>query len=710
MYIELGQVAAAAREAATLTQKQLAERMGAHQSRISRMEQGDGDLEDFVRYLTTLETDRARELLELVQIEWKHLPRPSLQHPDIRTLADVEIALERLDGFRNQAPRVLSGQADLLYRRLYESGEYLIRLDHKVVYAGEIGVGKTTAACRQSGLVLDPETARDLRGMLLDTGGGRTTLCDVLVRVGTQFALEVEPLPDEEVYRLVAELARGVQEKQRGEAGSTASDFKPAEEVERALRNMAKLPRPVRRRVRPGEPPAPQAKDPAEELFASTGSPDEFRAEFAARLALWRRTRREIEFEGVDAAAGRQWLRETFTLINNGRHADFTLPERILVTVPFQPLGETPFEITLADTRGVDGSAIRGDLVRQLKDRRALSVLCCTWGAAPDPSLQELVKHVVDTDVDPTLLNRVIFLVLARAGDGLSMRYDDGQAVDDPDEGYEIKQGHVADALQRINIAGVEVRVFDAANDDPGALSDYFAGRISALRHSEAQAARQTISAIDQLLANVEEAKSLETLKAVNHELELYAERRQVLPAAHRGVHQGLLNAVRGAHARTVWAATRRAGSFWNFNVYERLGDSAAAEAKRRCAGAVDGLREILAQRLADPSFESAHSFIGELLNDVSAWEADFVRAARHHAVSVIRPQLSAADEVWGPCDEKYGQGYAYRDEVAGALETWFDAHGALLDDIESRVQRAWATSVLAPLKAAAGLDQAEAE
>ena len=43
---------------------------------------------------------------------------------------------------------VLAGQAELLFRRLVEFGEFLLSLDHKIAYIGDIGVGKTTAVCR----------------------------------------------------------------------------------------------------------------------------------------------------------------------------------------------------------------------------------------------------------------------------------------------------------------------------------------------------------------------------------------------------------------------------------------------------------------------------------------------------------------------------------------------------------------------------------
>lgn len=539
-------------------------------------------------------------------------------------------------------------------------------------------------------------TCRDL--LSVGHGGGRTTLCDVSVQGGDRFSLVVEPLPDEEVYRFVAELCKSVLEKRDGEApATTAADFRPAEEIERAIRNMASLPRPTRRKGTDGLP------DPLAELGSCNASPQDLNAEVASRLALWRRTRRSIDFEGGDQLAGRKWLRETFTAINNGRHPDFSLPGKISITVPFTLGPDTPFNLTMVDTRGVDGSAIRPDIVAHLKNSRSVTVLCSKWGSAPDPSLQDVLKHVAETEVDPTLFSRVAVLVLARSGDALSMRHDSGQSAADVTDGYEIKQDQVADALHRIGLAGVECSSFDAASDDPDQLSDFLIGKIKALRKVQAASATATAAAVDQMLMNVEQAQALASLAAVNEDLRIFADRHRRLEDRGRPVHSRLLVSIQNRHPRTVWAAARRAGSFWNFDVYQSLGDGAAAEAKRRCQPAISGLREIIRNRLDNKALETAHAFLGQLLENVSAWEADFVKAARHHAVSIFQPTLSKASKLWEECDNKYGQGGAYKDEVLMLLESWFEDHRGLQVEFDRRMSREWRASVLRPLRAAAG-------
>ena len=338
-------------------------------------------------------------------------------------------------------------------------------------------------------------------------------------------------------------------------------------------------------------------------------------------------------------------------------------------------------------------------------------MLCSKWGSAPDPSLQELIKNIVETEVDSALHSRVSVLILARAGDGLSMRHESGESVNEPSEGYEIKCGQVEHALDRINMKGIDVTVFDAAYDHAEDLTKFLVSKLVKLRAAHCESAKATVRAVDEMLLNVQKAEALATLGSVNKELQIFADHHKALENAEKPVHFRLLNAMRERHPRTVWAATRRAGSFWNFDAYQYLGDGASADAKGRSAPVIAGLRQIIEIRLADAAYSSAHRFLEQLLGDVDAWESDFVKAARHHAVAIYKPTLSSEKKLWDACEDIYGRGVNnYRKEVASRLESWFDDHAELQDELDRRVRRAWKKSVLKRLRAAVGDGSSEAE
>ncbi len=88
-------------------------------------------------------------------------------------------------------------------------------------------------------------------------------------------------------------------------------------------------------------------------------------------------------------------------------------------------------------------------------------------------------------------------------------------------------------------------------------------------------------------------------------------------------------------HARTIWAATLRAGRFWNFDVFQHLGDGAAAEAKLRSSEVLAGLTAIVDSDLDNEDLATTRGFLAQVLANAAQWEADFVNPARHHAGAV---------------------------------------------------------------------------
>src|SRR5260370_21447278 len=98
-------------------------------------------------------------------------------------------------------PSTLRGQAEMLRHELTTAATYLRSLRHSVAYVGGINVGKTTALCVQAGLMLNE--GNSLEDTLMDTGGGRVTICDIIIRPAASISLEIEPLTEEDGHRFV---------------------------------------------------------------------------------------------------------------------------------------------------------------------------------------------------------------------------------------------------------------------------------------------------------------------------------------------------------------------------------------------------------------------------------------------------------------------------------------------------------------------------
>ena len=127
----------------------------------------------------------------------------------------------RLDAFTKAAdlPGSLVRQADMFRETLLNAAGYLANLNHSIAYIGDMGVGKTTVLCMQTGLVLDELNEGGLEKIVLEFGRGGITICEVRIRHGDRLGLIVEPCPDAEVYRLVDDLCSGLwsQDDQSGD-------------------------------------------------------------------------------------------------------------------------------------------------------------------------------------------------------------------------------------------------------------------------------------------------------------------------------------------------------------------------------------------------------------------------------------------------------------------------------------------------------------
>jgi hypothetical protein len=409
-----------------------------------------------------------------------------------------------------------------------------------------------------------------------------------------------------------------------------------------------------------------------------------------------------VEFDGVDDSAGRRWFRETFTAINNGRHTNFSIPEKIAATVPFAPAAGSPFNITVLDTRGIDGSSIRPDIISHLKNERALNILCSKWGSAPDPSIQTLLKHIVETEVDASIFERIVVLIVARPGDALSMKGDSGEHVEDVLEGYEVKIRQALDALERERLPVVDVFAFDASTEDGIAAVEHLSNRIMRLRERQADGARATISAIDQMVTNARHSAAINALRSLNSDLQLFAENSAPLSYASERIYSRLLNNLNSTHPRVIWASVRRNGEYWNFNFFQHLADGAAAELKRRRVADFESLRDLIRRKLGTVEYQDVQHILHQLLEDISAWENDFIKAVRHHTISSFKSRLSNHN-IWEETAEMYGKRKPYRDWVVERFDGWFLSQDDIPDELNLKFQLAWRTSVIEPLLRASG-------
>jgi len=686
----------------------MASRLGMHQSTLSRLEAGDlaGDGDIYERYLGHLDIEPARWAADALTVSWKYLEKPQLNHPNLGHLTLAERSFARLDAFVAfpNLPSTLRGQAEMLRSELTRAAAYLRSLRHSITYVGGINVGKTTALCVQAGLLLGEGSRLD--GTLMDTGGGRVTICDIIIRPAATFSIEVEPLTDEEVYRFVVDFCHGLVLRARS-AKLAPEDVGVPEEIDRAIRSMSGLTR-VRRKGADGKE---TVSDPALELARQLDDEAAVATAVIAKMEMRRRKEREIVFEGGDETAARRWLKREFNRINFGRNPEFSLPRRIVVRGPFGGLMKDKFEVEFIDSRGVDQSAIRPGIMVHVSDPRTLVLLCSRFGSAPDTAIHELLKHISSTDVDPSLVDRVSLLVLARRGEALSVLDEvTGDRVGSVLEGYERKRTQIENAVAGLGSGPLDVLFFDAANDDPSQFIEELIGRIRRLRSRAASQIELVHDAVEELFVNRGRATARAAQAAVARSLAVYIAQHRSAPERERSIHSRFLDRLDVVHQRTLWASTRRQGSWDNFDVFFHLGEAAAWEARERCSAAFDELRGLIRNKLGDGELAPTHKFLRRLEARVDEWEQAYISEARNLAVALYTPPLKRDVGLWDSCESVYGSGSPFCAHVARTLHAWFERHPQIEAEFDTELGEAWNAEFLAQLGALSDGSASEAE
>ncbi len=700
---DLGQTLSKLRNDAGLKQSDISRSLAVDPSRVSRIETGDFSptREEIEAYLKAVGTNDALRYIDFLEQDWRLLLRPSFWHPDQEDLWCAEHILQRLEAFRSKpdVPTPLLGQTDMYYNTVWNAAQYLAQTTHTIAYIGDIGVGKTTFVCTQSGLVLSEADKSGLLQTVLEVGGGGITVCEVRIRQGATYGIIVDPLEDSEIYKLVGEFCAGLVYDSSRETSDEIQEMGVAREIDRAIRNMAGLTR-TRRKDADGKP---IKIDPARELADQFGKDrlDEFRAEVSERLKLWKRLRREVWSTAPTDAESLHWLKQIFAAINNGRHPEFSLPKRMHIIVPYQFLPMSQYDLEIVDTKGVDKVAIRPDLQSFADDPRAVTVLCSNFKSAPDVSLQGYIEHLTSIGTERALDERVMLLVLPKSAEALAMKDDAGEVAESEEEAYDFKRDQVEATLRKFGFGNIPIHFSNVMSDDPNTFSQAVIAQIGVIRSKQAKRISNIESAVEQLIENQEQEYALAAQRAVNKSLRIFIEQYNRLPDRRRRVQDTLMNAVTDIHQRTLWASVRRSGSWDNFDVYYYLGSGGAADARLRTNTIFQEVEGLVKNKLGDHDLAPAHSFLKELSVNIILWRESFLEAVRRSGELTFRPALEDDDAFWSLCEGIYGQGRAFRREVKEKLQDWFesDEHHHLHTAFEERVQRAWHQEFLKPFE-----------
>jgi transcriptional regulator with XRE-family HTH domain/polyhydroxyalkanoate synthesis regulator phasin len=682
-----------ARDASKVRQADLAAKLGVSASVLSRVEASEtADAKMATRYLQALGTALGEEIIEFYGRRWKHLDRPDFRHPEREAIWAAEKALQTLDAFEKSKDfdQILQNPLTNLRKRLMGEVDFIRHTEHGIAFIGEIGVGKTTALSFVTNLLV---ADGDKKTSVFPTGSGRMTVCEVAIKIAPAYGIAVDSMDEEQIRLLVSDLVNGVAS---GKGGLPS-------ELDRVIRNMADVRRVTVRARKPGEKPT--TVDHLKELIERLGDIDAAIAEVVARMKLETRTGTQIILS-KDTEDSMDWLSKNISRINYGQHPEFSVPERITVLLPLDALRETPYALSVIDTKGVEGTTQRADLMARIEDERTVTVLCCSFSDAPGNVPLSIMRDALDSGTDAIEGNRICLLALPRNDEALKIVDDMGNRPSSAEEGYAIREGQIDQQFATEGLPSVPVNFFHVETDSAEEVWAWLIERIGAIREAKVARIHRHVEAADNLVSNADIAKTREARAAIADTMRKAAERFRELAPVIRPAASNLVTEVKNTHQSSVAASVSRHGDWPQFNAAHILGQGVRRDVNLRTNDtfirideAIEGLKDDFGH-LADIA-----QFLENLGEDIQEWRKELLsRVALTGRMAYAPHLLSQAGSLWQACHDRYGEGSGYRIDVSQQFQTHFDTDTdalATARKVENQVKALWLQIVIEALKEA---------
>lgn len=673
----IGRYIAKLRESAGMTQAQLSKMVTVSSATLSRIESGEKSAtSDEIAALLEAIGPAAAGLEEFLGQVWDQIERPLFDHPNRLPLWQANLALRKLAELRSDPDLkgVLLRQIDLYEAEIRRLADFLVSRDHQIAFIGSIGVGKSTGICKLTGLLKPGEEKLD-KQIVLETGAGGITLCEVHISSGPKYGLRIVPRTEDSIRRDVEDwctyLISTVQTSNPSSSSNEEEEADPlglSKEVVRAIRNMSGLTEKRReeggKRVR---------IDPAKELALQYGNAQELCIHVLTRMNLLRRNQRDAWYPDDYPQSPMHWLQHVFSEVNNGRNSEFTLPQKIEVIVPGPVFESQELPLRIIDTKGIDQTAERQDLECHFDDPRTLVVLCSHFNNAPQVELQTLLRRAKESGVRE-IAPKTMLLVLPRPEEAMAEKYDDGAKVEDDSEGYDLKRDKIELRLNQQGFSGVEVEFFNAREEAPIALRDRLVSKIVEYRNQFCAQVEHMSNSVDRLIENREDEAIRLAFEEVARHLETWIEKHRTLDLSEDGVQDSLVTAIDGTrYASTVRAAVRRNGDWANLDYYHHLGFGVRRLAVSQIGQRIDTFKVILGNLVNNEHLSAAKEFLQNVLVRIDVEVDEAYRRLQVAGREVFEQVLKQDHEFWGRCEQRWGQGQGYRSAIRNMTDQQFE-------------------------------------
>lgn len=680
--VPVGRYLAEVREEAGMTQSTLSSKVTLSTATLSRIESGEKTAteDEVAAVLRAIGTPRAKGLSDYLKQNWDQIERPAFDHPDREVLWKANLTLRKIAELRSDPDikSVFVRQMDLYEKEIRRLCDFLRSRDHQVAFIGVIGVGKTTAICKLANLIKTVEEELK-KQVVLETGPGRTTLCEVHISHGPTYGLRITPRTESSIRKDVEDFATYLYQSARPDEATDSSREEEdgdtlgvATEVVRAIRNMSGLTT-TRRKDENGKT---VRIDQAKELALHHDTPQELAIQILTRMDLLRRNRRDTWYPGDCPHPPSQWLQQMYAEVNNGRHPEFTLPQKIEVIVPYPIFDSRDLPLRIIDTKGIDQTAQRQDLECHLDDPRTLVVFCSGFKEAPEVAIQTILHRAQQSGVKDVSLKTVL-LVLPQENQATDAKYDDGAYVEDALEGYDLKREQIQMCLSQKGLADLTIEFFNSRDESPAKVRDGLVAKIVEQRKSYAAQLEQLAFAVDRLIENRQNEQVRLVFEHVSSDLGSWVDRNRTLSVNDDGVQEPLISQIDSTrYASTVRAAVRRYGDWYNLDYYHHLAFGVRLIAVNYIGGKIEQFRVIVNNLLGNEELAPANEFLERLLRSLDAAVDEAYKKLQTAGRETFKQTLEKDFTLWSECERRWGlgkiNGRGYRDDVSSMTDGRF--------------------------------------
>lgn len=550
------------------------------------------------------------------------------------------------------------------------------RSEYKLVFIGPVGVGKSTAISYLFNLLIDNND----KDTILHTASGRTTTCQVTIQKSqyNECSINIIPYNNSEIIQIIKDFCSYYWNKEK----NIVYDVKITEEIARIIRNMASL----------GSSKEQSNREVITNIINQSSTEIIFFNKIKERINLNNRTTTIIKYNPSSDNNWKEWLRNTFRDINNGKLSNISIPKEIIISIPNMEINSalSDYNISIIDTKGIDNNIYREDLNNLIQEGGSILVFCSTYPDAPHVAIRDIIQNM-NTALKVSPKNgKSLLLVIPKNKEALQTTYDDGEQVETIEDGYKEKERQIRQELKE----NIEIVFYDKTVDDPNKICNIISNQIKKYKNYHIFETNRFEKALNDAIQHSKKSTYRNTVKKVEEEISHFLERTRKLHIETNDISNKILNNFKQNHASSIWASVRRNGVYDNANFYY-IAEQTISTSINKSVEDWENKFDIIIKSMRDrKELNDASSRILTIEEYTNEIKNKFIKNSGKNNISIYVNELLSSS-IWKVCSSEWGKGPGFKERVIHHLQLWMNTHSNLHYILKQKLQEQWNRDVI---------------